>query len=246
MILNDNKQENSKVRKQLLLSVICGSIISLGAVTSADAALVTYTDQTIFTAAINGGTTLNFDTDANGNAIATDTIIDQQYITLGADFNPFANGTPTSSSPGTTAYGSVVPPVSGSNILHTRGISYGDGGFEVVFTNSVSGVGLYIGGLQDASYGITTLEIFDTSNLLIGSYDLANEIGTAAAGNLFFGVTSSTAISKLQINIGNSDFVWFDDLQYSQSISAVPVPAGFWLFGSGLIALFSAVKRKNT
>jgi len=232
--------------KKLLLSAISCTLFNIGITTNADAALVTYTDQATFSSAINVGTTINFDTDANGNAIPTNTIIDQQYIALGADFNPFSNGTPTASSPGTTQYASVIPPLSGANILQTTGIPNVDGGFEVIFTNAVSGVGIYIGGLHDLSYGITTFEIFDSSNSLIGSYNLANEIGSSPYGYLFFGVTSSTEISKLQINVGDSDFVWFDDLQYSQTISSVPVPAAFWLFCSGLIAFFGAAKRNKT
>ncbi|HHH47057.1 MAG TPA: PEP-CTERM sorting domain-containing protein, partial [Thiotrichales bacterium] len=33
-------------------------------------------------------------------------------------------------------------------------------------------------------------------------------------------------------------------VDYSANVSAVPVPAGVWLFGSGLFFLFGFVKRR--
>ena len=44
---------------------------------------------------------------------------------------------------------------------------------------------------------------------------------------------------------GHSDYVATDPLAY-ESISAVPVPAAAWLFGSGLIGLIGLARRKNS
>ncbi|MDH5572121.1 MAG: hypothetical protein OEY89_10170, partial [Gammaproteobacteria bacterium] len=44
---------------------------------------------------------------------------------------------------------------------------------------------------------------------------------------------------------GHSDYVATDPLAY-ESISAVPVPAAAWSFGSGLIGLIGLARRKNS
>lgn len=191
---------------QALLVLAFLSGYSIGA----NATVATYTDQALFSSAIGGGVTINFDTDAQGNPIGSNTEIDQQYISLGVHFNPFSGGTPTASS-----YGALSQP----NSMRTLAHSYGGGGFEVLFDAPVSAVGLSIAGLHDPEgRGATVLGVYDASGALIQFFGMQSEIGTSPGGHLFFGLTSTVGIAKLQISVGDEgpgDYVWFDDLQFA-------------------------------
>ncbi len=55
-----------------------------------------------------------------------------------------------------------------------------------------------------------------------------------------FGESLTIAINTAGLG-GNSDNIALDNIQFSQ-VSAVPVPAAFWLFGSGLIGLIGRTK----
>ncbi len=72
----------------------------------------------------------------------------------------------------------------------------------------------------------------------------------AANTDPFFGYNLDQAdftsvIGKLEFNLANSgDGLWLPG-SAEVSVGAVPVPAAFWLFGSGVLGLLGLAKRKN-
>lgn len=194
-----------------------------------------YTTQPSFESAVGSVVIADFDTLGSG------TSVDAQFAPIGMDFNSFASGSPT------------VQPfnnVSSPNIMVANPLGIiggGAGGFEVELTNPAFGIGMYFGGLQPiAQFGSTILELLDTSGNAIDSFIVQDEVGVSAFGLLFFGVTSSTLIKSFNVTIGDSDFVWFDDVQYGLAPNPIPVPAAVWLFGSALIGLVGFSKRRKT
>lgn len=183
----------------------------------------TFKDESAFANAVGSGLTIiNFDTDPAGNPIASNTILDQQYVPLGVDFNPF----------GSSIFGRVRPQTQGGfpstfipptppNALITVFHGAGGGGFEAIFSPPNNAVGLFFGDLQDHSRGTTTFEIFNASGNSLKLFDVFNEIGAGPLKYMFFGVISHEPIAKLQIAIGALDYVSFDNFQFG-SIALPP------------------------
>ena len=101
-----------------------------------------------------------------------------------------------------------------------------------------------INGVQDI--GNLTVTFGST---VIGSFDpFANSPGTfSAAGLLASGAStdfsldfSSTAYDD---NWGNTDRIYVTNFSITE-VSAVPVPAAVWLFGSGLLGLIGIARRR--
>lgn len=216
------------------ITVFSASCLTLNSVQASTVFLT----QNSFELAVGGVEIANFDTDGNGNSIPANTEIDQQYVPIGMDFNPFADGETNA-----TAFNNSSPP----NILivnDLEAIGGGGGGFEVVLTNPSSGIGMYFGGLQPPDlFDATILELLDTSGNLIDSFIVQDEVGVSAFGLLFFGVTSNELIKSFNVTVGDRDYVWFDDVQYG--VNPIPVPAAFWLFGTALVGLISLNRRRK-
>ena len=87
-------------------------------------------------------------------------------------------------------------------------------------------------GLSTFAYGLTLLDeiAFDHEGRLLAVEELDNSVTDASAGGDLSGVT------PLVTNLG----------QFPQQIAAapVPLPAAFWLFFSGLIALLPRFARR--
>ncbi len=185
----------------------------------ASAAISIYTSETSFIAQNGTGTVINFDS-SPGGPVSSGTPIDQQYISSGIDINGFAGSTPTA----VFASPSIFPEVvSNPNILVTAGsgqVGFGGGGFEAVFTPPVAGTGLWIGGLHPPNFGTTTFEAFDPSGASLGLIDLNATLGSSELGNLFFGITSANGLKSFRIDIGDADFVWFDDIRFGGAVAS--------------------------
>jgi len=63
-------------------------------------------------------------------------------------------------------------------------------------------------------------------------------------GTIFYGAELSSAITKVQFTMTGSDGdgIYFDSV-YSGSKAVVPIPAAFWLLGSGIVGLFGMRKK---
>jgi hypothetical protein len=192
-----------------------------------------YTDETNFINAVGPQHTLvNFDTDTSGDPIVTDTQVDLQYLSVGVDFNAFNGGVPIAKDRFALSTPNNLQAVPGSG---------GGGGFEAVFINPLYGAGLQVGDLQDLNFGNTILEIFDANNISLGAFNLFDELGDGELIYLFFGITSDTPISKLQVAIGINDNVVFDDFR----IKPVPLPSAIWLLGTCLLGFLGLRKIKS-
>ena len=92
---------------------------------------------------------------------------------------------------------------------------------------------------QDNRYGARTVNIFglDSFNNILFSDSL-----TATSSWVYHGL-NWTGISKFKWSVagGNSN-IGIDDFSYN--ISAVPVPAAAWLFGSALLGFFGFSRKK--
>lgn len=215
----------------LIVTMLCLPSIS-------HAALQTYTDEAAFIAAVGSPQILiDFDTDLSSNAIPDTTPIDQQYLPVGVDFNPFNGGSPIARN---------LASVSSPNSLQTVPTTGGGGGFEAVFTPLVTAIGLQIIDHQGPALGDSIWEIFDASGSSLASYNLSDEIGEGPFISLFFGVQSSSPISKLQISISANDYIAFDDMRYQPVPVPVPVPTPgtLILLVSGLLGFFGFGWRK--
>ena len=189
-------------------------------------AAVVHVEEEAFLGSI-GGTSpsvVNFDVDTNGSPIATNEQIDQQYLPFGVDFNPFNGGVPIASD---------LFPLTSPNNLQTVPDTRGGGGFETVLTNPVTGVGFQVGDLQGPSFGSTVLEIFDSNDNSLGSFNLFDEVGDGTLTYLFFGITSDIPISKMQVSVGTDDYVTFDEFR----LQPVPIPAALPLFLSAVVTI---------
>ncbi|MBM3235968.1 carboxypeptidase regulatory-like domain-containing protein [Candidatus Poribacteria bacterium] len=165
----------------------------------------TFTDEADFANAVgNELTVINFDTDPDGNPIASGTILDQQYASIGVDFNPFDDGTPKALA------GSIT--ISSPNVLGTYppGTGGGGGGFETVFNSPVKAIGMFWGDLQ---FQGSTFEVFNAYGNSLGILDVVDETGPGPFGFVFLGVISSEPIAKLQVDIPLNDMVLFDNLE---------------------------------
>jgi hypothetical protein len=125
--------------------------------------------------------------------------------------------------------------------------------------------------ILEASSGVT-ISFLDVFNSTLGSVTIANASNSAltdilvdtaqhdysASMGVFAtqaGLNPASTISKLNLNFfaygetyGNvsgvahsTSSVWFDNV----NVSAVPVPAAAWLFGTGLVGLIGVARRKT-
>ncbi|MBZ0070792.1 MAG: VPLPA-CTERM sorting domain-containing protein [Gammaproteobacteria bacterium] len=76
---------------------------------------------------------------------------------------------------------------------------------------------------------------------LLGGGTLALSVPGVGATLEHFGFFSSDAITSIRLSNGANDGIMMDNI----AVSAVPVPAAVWLFGSGLIGLIGIARRKT-
>ncbi len=118
-----------------------------------------------------------------------------------------------------------------------------DSGFDVVLDSMNMGnwgATITVPGITVTDGGGSTL--FSATNFLLP--------GSSTPSSLFFdfgGISANTLILYIDTTGlgGNSDNVGLDNIQFGQSVSAVPVPAAAWLFGSGLIGLVGIARRRS-
>lgn len=96
--------------------------------------------------------------------------------------------------------------------------------------------------LLDASRGNVTISAFDINDLLIGTNTNLFDGDTNGAPNFYEVVSLSyLGVSRLELDFTNVSGA-VDNIE----ISAVPLPAAFWLFGSAIAAFGFVARREHT
>jgi hypothetical protein len=202
--------------KRLILT----AIIALLAVSTTKAATTVFTDEDAFKAAIGLFTVHDFDSfelNEGPDIFGNFQTLDQQIP--GIDFdnarvNIGAFGGTSNSSPNV--------------VLNADFIS----AIVINFDQLQRGVGLFNTSIVDAE----RFEVFDTNDTLLGTIDLPDQVIN------FGGFISDEGISKAVITpiAPTNGSIFIDDL----TVSAIPLPASFLLFGSGLLGLVSIARKK--
>ena len=117
------------------------------------------------------------------------------------------------------------------------------------------GGGETTGGIWAAGFNLTTdvatsAQIEWTFNKEAAVADAKLSFGSFAGGVTIWDVTGDF-ITTVMLSAGTTYWVDFYSIEstalsYDVSVSQVPVPAAVWLFGSALMGLFGASRRKST
>jgi len=121
-----------------------------------------------------------------------------------------------------------------------KSVRYGaDNGNSILFTfnSPVTVFGMYIMDFGTAG-GSPVLTFYDDKG------DSQVVVTGENPGTIFYGAELSSAITKVQFTMTGSDGdgIYFDSV-YSGSKAVVPIPAAFWLLGSGIVGLFGMRKK---
>ena len=212
----------------LLLSLLCLAVTLNPCRAQGD--VVVYNSRPDFSAVTGVTQVADFD---NADVFGNNTVIDQQYGSLGLDFNPFNGGSPaTLSDPQPAGFNALSAP----NQVQTVpfGSFDGGGGLEVVFTPPVSAVGLFLG---DVQFHGSTLTLLNADGQTLASLDLLDQLGPSALQWKFLGVVSTDGdIARIRLAFASNDYVAVDDLEFTRvqittlTRSGTPVPGGTGVF----------------
>lgn len=122
----------------------------------------------------------------------------------------------------------------------STGVFYGIGGWIETNTPYLE-LGLFLGGYPNNPVDFGETCDGDGENCISNAL-----LGTAHA---FFGVIDTDGFTRFEFRdlegtLGEHKFLFADDFTIAGSVTAVPVPAAVWLFGSGLVALLGIGRRK--
>ena len=208
----------------------------------ANAALVTYTDQAAFMAALPGTTTtLNFETVTVPFVINSGDTVDG--ITFNYNFGPGQPVDMQVSSSIDTGYATT----SGTNFLGTTDadIFLDDDDFTMDFA-AVSAIGLYIITAETPNFTLFDDDIQLTAGGGTAYLDVSALQSTLSDGSLvyFLGLIDTTgSFTTASLTTPNSSTGFYyniDDI----TTSAVPLPGALWLFVSGLLGLITVSRRR--
>jgi hypothetical protein len=122
---------------------------------------------------------------------------------------------------------------------HMTNHGSGPDSFQFDFDTPVSAFG-FLWGAADYTW---TLSAFNGNNLL--ETLILNPTYGSNSGDYFGIAHAGITHATLTIN-GNSDYVFIDNFTVnSANVSAVPVPAAVWLFGSGLVGLLGFNRKRS-
>lgn len=204
-------------RPQLVSTRLAAAVVALGGlVAPAHAAITTYTDATVWAAALTHPvTTIDFDGLADGTALGA------QYG--GVNFSPFNAGNPLAVN--------FSFAQSGLNLvtLGTPPLTGGGGGVAMDFGPLTQGVGFWY---LDSEFAGNGVQVFDDASQLLSSYEM--QYPAPAAWRFVGFVSSGASIGRIEVAIGSADMVALDTLQFA---AAVPEPGSALLMLMGGLAL---------
>ena len=154
-------------------------------------------------------------------------------------FYSYPHGSYTNPPPGVDCW---EPGACGDGFIGTAstGMFYGIGGW--IKTNTpYAELGLFLGGYPNNPIDFGETCDGDGENCVSNSL-----LGTAHA---FFGVIDTDGFTQFEFRdlegkLDEYKLLFADDFYIAASVTAVPVPAAVWLFGSGLVALLGIRRRK--
>lgn len=216
---------------------LCASVL-MGLVGTANAATVTFTDQSSFLSSLSGSSsTLDFESQSSGSLI-------NSGDTLGGITFSYSIGPPPIDMMVTNDFLTT----SGSNYLGlddagNYNLFIAGDTFTMTFDTPQNAIGMYLVSgdvLFENDVSITT-----SSGSAFNS-DVVNITFGDGGFAYYIGLTSDTAFSSATLQFDTAAegaFLYsIDDI----TVSAVPVPAAVWLFASGLIGLTGVARRKAT
>ena len=162
--------------------------------------------------------------DFGNNLYAAGTTIDNQFLSSGVTFGPtfLYNDINTSYVPLTQGY------------LENINISSQPG--SILFSLDVTAADFSWRTLKNTT---TTFSAFN-NNVLVEEF--TDDTNTSETSGRFFGF-KDILFDEIRFSIGHTQRGFtLDNLEY---VSAIPVPAAVWLFGSGLLALIGFARRKR-
>src|SRR5258706_6231551 len=227
------------LRKLLLMGVVITGW-SLLISTRAEAALIAYTNEAIWQAAV-GANTLD-----NLNSFAVDTDFKAAAVAI-------MNGTVS----GTTGVNGALTQKIDANPLEFSGFYSIDGTSLILgdvtgaaqflrfnFTAPVTAWGVQTSGLADVPR-TTTIQVFDAGNVLLGTVFPTSADNTVRS---FYGFQLTTGAAD-HIIFSNSnaanDVFGLDNIRFTTHPQAVPEPASFFLLGSGVVIALAAHRRRK-
>ncbi|MEJ2612763.1 MAG: VPLPA-CTERM sorting domain-containing protein [Candidatus Thiodiazotropha sp.] len=214
------------------------------------AATIVTTDQNIVDTFQSGASILGFDalppnggggsSGNTGTPIQPESQLADQFLDLGVIFSSTGGSVGVVGAPSDAVSPSNV--IGGSSIGSTLPVlNY----FEPISLQFVSpntttpSTTMKIGAWNDPTGSLIQLSVFDINGNLLESAQADQGFFIGISNPLIASATFSY-ISTQSVNGYSLDDVTFG------AVSAVPVPAAAWLFGSGLIGLVCAAKRKST
>jgi hypothetical protein len=234
-----------KTIRMMILAIFMSSLYS-----QTWAATIVTTDQNIVDTFQSGASILGFDAlppngggSSSGNTgtpIQPESQLTDQFLDLGVIFSSTGGSVGVVGAPSDAVSPSNV--IGGSSIGSTLPVlNY----FEPISLQFVSpntttpSTTIKIGAWNDPTGSLIQLSVFDINGNLLESAQADQGFFIGISNPLIASATFSY-ISTQSVNGYSLDDVTFG------AVSAVPVPAAAWLFGSGLIGLVCAAKRKST
>ena len=132
-----------------------------------------------------------------------------------------------------------VSPGNGTRAIFTQSdLTYAD----IVFSTSVNRFGLELSTEQD--WELVTISAFSSSDALLGQVN-ASGLGYEPVFAGFESESESIAWIRVEDQSANGNTISIDNLTKEFYLSAVPLPASAWLFGSALLGLICYSRRKG-
>ena len=201
---------------------------AVAALLASPALSATFTDEASFLAAAPSAVLDNFESST----------FDGIFVSFSAGHTTCAGGNFCGSFYG-NQFGSPDQSLSG-----TKAVFFGTPDtLTFIFDTAISAFGIFIGGAGDIAPQTLTAALSDGT--VVNA--LTNYVGTGGGfpGNTnYFGITSGTAFTSISFTgTAAGDGVFLDNMSYQ--LASVPLPAGIFLLGSGLLGLGALRRRRS-